>query len=118
MSFIVNLSTGQPASVTAGNMLYDNGVADVVRPFSLNKEVFSGMGWQLRELQWSFDPAMSKAIRITESKSVQVRLDATNILNHPVPNSPSFDINSTNPFGFVPDKGTSGASSRDVRLNF
>src|SRR5262249_18314066 len=34
-SFIFNMSTGQPASITAGNMLYGNGVADVVGPFSL-----------------------------------------------------------------------------------
>jgi hypothetical protein len=55
--------------------------------------------------QWSFDAAMSKSVRISESKSVQVRLDATNVFNHPVPNSPSFDINSTNPFGYIQDKG-------------
>src|SRR5262249_5893142 len=34
-SFIFNMSTGQPASITAGNMLYGNGVADVVKPLSL-----------------------------------------------------------------------------------
>src|SRR5262249_21330315 len=29
-SFIFDMSTGQPASITAGNMLYGNGVADIV----------------------------------------------------------------------------------------
>src|SRR5262249_25079061 len=32
-SFIINLSTGQPTSVVAGNTLYNNGVPDVVGPF-------------------------------------------------------------------------------------
>ena len=55
--------------------------------------------------QWSFDGAMSKRLRISESKSFQIRVDATNVMNHPVPNNPSLDINSTNPFGFIQDKG-------------
>src|SRR5262249_18468139 len=36
-SFIFNMNSGQPTSITAGNMLYANGVADVVGPFSLRK---------------------------------------------------------------------------------
>lgn len=34
-SFIVNLTTGQPTSIGAGNMLYGSGVADVVAPLDL-----------------------------------------------------------------------------------
>ena len=45
-SFIVNLSTGQPASVAAGNMLYANGVPDVVGPFSAKR---------LGRVQWNGD---------------------------------------------------------------
>ena len=41
-SFIVNFSTGRPASITAGNMLYGNGVADVVGPFDLRRAKSSG----------------------------------------------------------------------------
>ena len=55
--------------------------------------------------QWSFDTAMSKSVRIRESKTLQIRLDATNILNHPIPNAPSVDLNSSNPFGFIQSKG-------------
>jgi hypothetical protein len=33
--------------------------------------------------QWTFDDAIAKTVRISESKSLQVRMDATNILNHP-----------------------------------
>jgi hypothetical protein len=176
-SFIVNLSAGQPASVEAENMLYANGVADVVGPFSLNKgnvdwsgdfgnyfgsrfgkvddpqcglvaaslqpyctlqavtDAQSGqivlqnpkpgnrgtIGQRTMYLpgQWSFDAALSKAVQITETKSIQVRLDATNVLNHPVPNSPVFDINSTNPFGFIQSKGNQRREFKGmVRFNF
>ena len=34
-------------------------------------------------------------------------MDSTNVFNHPVPNSPVLNINSTNPFGFIQDKGNS-----------
>jgi hypothetical protein len=69
--------------------------------------------------QWSFDAAMSKTVRITESKSVQIRLDATNIFNHPVPSSPSFDLNGTTPFGFIQDKGNQRREFKgQLRINF
>jgi hypothetical protein len=62
---------------------------------------------------------MSKLVRLTESKTVQVKLDATNILNHPVPNNPSLDINSPNPFGFLQSKDGSRREFRgQLRLNF
>ena len=34
---------------------------------------------------WNLDMALSKAIRITEGKSLQFRVDVTNIFNHPTP---------------------------------
>jgi hypothetical protein len=177
-SFIVNASTGQPASIGAANMLYGNGVADIVRPVNLKSgEVdWSGQfgnyfgtgvltkvsdpqcaevvlsirafcslqairnastgeivlqnprpgsrgtaGRQTLELpgQWSFDAAVSKTFRITESMTAQFRMDATNILNHPGPGTPSFDINSTNAFGQINAKDDSKREFRaNVRLNF
>ena len=36
-SVIINISTGAPLSLTAANMLYANGVADVVGPLDLRK---------------------------------------------------------------------------------
>jgi hypothetical protein len=178
-SFIINASTGQPASVTAANMLYGNGVADIVSPVNLNsgKVDWSGQfgtyygngvltkvkdpqcaevaaalsnfctlqavknnstgqivfqnpqpgnrgtaGRQTIEMpgQWSFDAAMSKQVRISESKSIQIRMDATNILNHPGPGNPSFDINGTSPnFGQITAKDDSKREFRaNVRLNF
>jgi hypothetical protein len=54
---------------------------------------------------WSFDAALSKTIRLAEGKSLVIRMDSTNVFNHPVPNAPVLNINSTNPFGFIQDKG-------------
>jgi len=34
---------------------------------------------------WNADVALSKLVRISESKSIQIRVDATNIFNHPTP---------------------------------
>jgi hypothetical protein len=39
---------------------------------------------------WVFDAAISKSIRIAESKSLEFRLDATNVLNHPTPDDPGW----------------------------
>jgi hypothetical protein len=52
--------------------------------------------------RWSLDMNASKSFRITESKSVQVRIDATNILNHPIPNAPTL---SANALGAIAGKG-------------
>ena len=73
--------------------------------------------------QWSFDAALSKRVRISESKSVQVRLDATNVFNHPLPNlagaSTGLNINSENPFGFIQDKSDQHREFKgQLRFNF
>jgi hypothetical protein len=48
---------------------------------------------------WTLDGNVSKTFQISESKSVQIRVDATNMLNHPIPNDPTLNINSNEPFG-------------------
>ena len=57
---------------------------------------------------------------MSESKSFQIRLDATNILNHPGVGNPSLDINSaTTPFGQITNKDGSKREFRgSLRLNF
>ena len=80
---------------------------------------------------WSFDAAMGKNVRISESKSVTIRMDATNVLNHPnVGNcsttsttppqcNPVLNINGTNPFGFIQTKGDQIRQFKGtVRFNF
>jgi len=183
-SFIVNFSTGAPTSITAGNMLYGNGVADVVGPFDLRQgkvhwgdvggsgqlvgsyfgdenfgkttdpqclalavdlksfctlqavtDATTGqillqnpqpgtrgtLGRQTMELPgtWSLDGNLAKTFRISESKSVQVRADATNILNHPAPGTPSLSINSANPLGYIATKSTLHREFKaQLRLSF
>jgi hypothetical protein len=53
---------------------------------------------------WTLDGSLSKQFNISESKQVQLRFDATNVLNHPLPNTPTFSINS-NSFGTIASKG-------------
>ena len=68
---------------------------------------------------WAFDAAMSKSVQIGESKSLQVRLDATNILNHPLIGTPTLNINSTTPFGNISAKGDQRRQFKaQLRLNF
>ena len=58
---------------------------------------------------------MSKSFRITESKSIQVRMDAQNVLNHPNPAAPNLDINNVN-FGcnFKRDPHFAGNLDRNI----
>ena len=183
-SFILNMNTGQPASIVARNMLYANGVADVVGPFDFRKgKVHWGdpgpsgtlvggyfesgrfgkakdpqcdkvaasllndcvlravtlaetgeivlrnptpgnrgtLGRQTIELpgRWAFDASIAKTVKLTESRSVQIRLDATNILNHPFPGTPTLDINSDGPFGYISEKGPQHREFRgQLRIHF
>jgi hypothetical protein len=163
-SFIINANTGQPASITAINTLYGNGVPDIVGDFPVKP--FSDLDWngdfgdyfgsrfaQVRDPQcdriaaglrpyctlqavtdaqtnqillqnprpghvgtlgqktielpgaWAFDAALAKSVRITETKKLQFRMDATNVLNHPLLGNPNLDLNSTTRFGTVQSKG-------------
>jgi hypothetical protein len=68
---------------------------------------------------WSFDAAASKTFRITESVNAQLRIDATNALNHPTPPDPTFGINSNTPFGYMTgDKTGQRAFRGTLRLSF
>ena len=74
---------------------------------------------------WRLDGSMSKTFRISESKQVQLRFDATNVLNHPDPfvatgnnATPEYDINSDN-FGTIGEKGTQRRSFQgQLRFSF
>jgi hypothetical protein len=68
---------------------------------------------------WTFDTAMSKTFQLSESKSLQLRIDAENILNHPVPNAPTLDINGNDPIGYISGKGTQHRELKgQLRLSF
>ena len=67
---------------------------------------------------WALDGSMSKTFRISESKQVQLRFDATNVLNHPNFNGPEFDINDDD-FGTISGKGNNRRSFQgQLRFTF
>ena len=67
---------------------------------------------------WSLDSAMSKKFQITESKSLQLRIDAINIFNHPQPAAPSLSLTGTQAFGNIATKTGSRSFQAQVRLDF
>jgi hypothetical protein len=60
---------------------------------------------------WSLDGNVSKTFRISESKSLQIRVDATNLFNHPQPANPNLAVSGTTDFGrFRPRAGSTMAT--------
>ena len=66
---------------------------------------------------WFLDGNVSKTFRLTERKQLSIRMDATNILNHPQLNNPNFTVNATQ-FGQVPAKGAAAFTGPPVQRNF
>jgi len=74
---------------------------------------------------WFLDMSASKNFRVGESRSFQIRVDATNVLNHPLPGfvnnglttagTPSF---SANTFGVVNTKTGERSFQGQLRVNF
>jgi hypothetical protein len=199
LSWTYNIYSGSPRDIAAEDMLYDNGVADVVGPWDVNggtvlwgQDVggqnlggtffgpvgtyqvvtdpqcapggpldytdamgFSGMRAQCAAgltaiadssgnivLQnplpgrrgtlgqrtitgpgsWRLDGSLGKSFQMSESKQLQIRFDATNILNHPDPfavgNNPTpvLNINSDD-FGVISGKGNQRRSF-EAQLRF
>jgi hypothetical protein len=79
---------------------------------------------------WTLDGSMSKAFQIDEKRRVQIRFDATNILNHAAPCSPGFcpgtargtnlSLNGTTDFGLIGVKSALPARQfqGSLRLDF
>lgn len=73
--------------------------------------------------QWRFDASVSKAIRISETKNVQFRVDALNVFNHPEPATPILDINNAGAnFGLITGVNAKSTLHRQfqaqLRFNF
>jgi hypothetical protein len=85
---------------------------------TLGQRVVEGPG------RWRFDTSMGKSFKITESKSLQFRVDARNVLNHPEPNPAALILNMNDAnFGlFTGTNAKSETSFRELqaslRLNF
>jgi hypothetical protein len=64
------------------------------------------------------DGNIQKSFRISESKTLSLRIDATNILNHPQPVVPNLTVGAT-PFGQIASKGqTIFGQATPVQRNF
>jgi hypothetical protein len=84
--------------------------------------------------RWGLDMAIGKNYEFMEGKSINVRIDAQNIFNHPAPSgtaplsyntrnvtvyNPNFNLNSTTlPFGYVQYKGQHRTFSAKIRVSF
>jgi hypothetical protein len=63
------------------------------------------------------DGNVQKTFRLTERHQLSIRMDATNILNHPQLNSPNFVVGGT-PFGQIAAKGAPSFTGPPVQRNF
>ena len=73
---------------------------------------------------WRFDTNLAKSFRITETKTLQFRIDAFNVLNHPQPGNPMMSINANLttgaaiPLGQITDKRGNRVFQGQLRLQF
>jgi hypothetical protein len=72
------------ADAKTGQVLIQNAMPGTVPTMGLGSIIGPG--------RWRFDANISKAIKMNEKKSLQFRLDVSNILNHPEPNAPSLNL--------------------------
>ena len=66
---------------------------------------------------WDMNANLQKTIRMTESRNLTFRLDATNIFNHPTPGNPNLDINSGT-FGEITSKTGNRTLAAQIRFAF
>jgi hypothetical protein len=76
-----------------------------------------GFAWIEGPSRLTLDVNMIKRIAITESKNFEVRMDATNVLNHPNFGNPVTSINSTT-FGRISTASGARRFTLGARLNF
>ncbi len=68
-----------------------------------------GQSWLTGPGTFRFDLSAAKAVKLTETKSLQFRLDAKNVLNHPILGTPDLNINSSTFGQFQPTISPAGA---------
>src|SRR5206468_1459261 len=82
------------------------------------------LGQNILELPavWNFDANLSKSFKVAESKSLQLRVDAINVLNHPnLPTTTPVNLNlnsTTTTFGEITTKSTTSNRTFQARLRF
>jgi hypothetical protein len=78
-----------------------------------------GDGWITGPGSFRFDMSASKTVNIDETKRLEFRIDARNVLNHPILGNPNLDIGSAN-FGQIAADGVTGTRNFQalLRLSF
>jgi hypothetical protein len=66
---------------------------------------------------WALDADIQKSIRIAESRNLTLRVDASNLFNHPIPANPNLNINSGT-FGEITSKTGNRTLSAQIRIEF
>jgi hypothetical protein len=66
---------------------------------------------------WTFNANIGKTFQISESKSLQIRIDTNNVLNHPSPGNPTLSINNST-FGAIATKSGNRTFQGQARLTF
>jgi hypothetical protein len=80
---------------------------------NLGNNIVNGLGF------YRFDANLGKTFKVGESKSLQVRFDAQNVMNHPQPGNPNLNIDSTTaPFGQITTKNGNRTMQGQLRLTF
>jgi hypothetical protein len=83
---------------------------------NLGNNEIQGLGF------YRFDANLGKTFRITESKSLQVRFDALNVLNHPQPGNPNLNLDPVFgvavPFGQITGKTGTRTMQGQLRFSF
>ena len=76
-----------------------------------------GSNWLRGPGRFGFDLSASKTVRIGETKSFQVRVDAHNVLNKPLLGNPNLNMNSAD-FGQIPASQVFGGRQFQGLLRF
>jgi hypothetical protein len=112
-----NLQVSTVCTITALAARNSDGTpGEVLLKYSKPGEVGSlGFGNFKTFGNWNLDMSASKNFNISESKSFQIRIDATNVLNHPTPGIPSFAANT---FGQITTKSGERSLQGQLRVMF
>jgi hypothetical protein len=94
----------------AGNILLQHAAPGTLG--NLGDRVIEGPG------TFRFDLGASKTVRIDENKSIQLRVDARNVLNHPIMGNPSLNINNGTTFGQINNVSGSRQFQGQLRFTF
>jgi hypothetical protein len=68
--------------------------------------------------RWDLDMSMSKNFRLNERFGLDVRVDATNVFNHPQPANPNLSIQGGGTFGVITSKSGTSVQFSEVGRSF